>query len=74
MRSLLEQLHLEITLRARRLDVHAPEPLSRLIVAGASSSWCAQSSEIWKWVLYGDYPSDRMLAYLSTVASGARSA
>lgn len=54
MRGMLQQLHLEIVLRSKRLDVTAREPLSRLIVAGAHSSWCATWSEIWKWIQCGD--------------------
>lgn len=54
MRSMLQQLHLEIILRSKRLDVTVQEPLSRLIVAGAHSSWCATWSDIWKWIQFGD--------------------
>lgn len=53
MRGILQQLHLEITLRSRRLDVSTTKPLSQLVGAGASSSWCATWPEIWKWIQFG---------------------
>jgi site-specific DNA recombinase len=54
LRSLLEQLQLEITLRGRRLDFTVLEPLSQLVKAGSVSNWCATWPEIWKWIVYGD--------------------
>jgi len=51
---MLQQLHLEIVLRSKRLAVSAREPLSQLIVAGSHSSWCATWSDIWKWIQFGD--------------------
>lgn len=54
MRGILQQLHLEITLRSRRLDVSTRKPLSQLLAAGATSSWCARWSDIWKWIQFGD--------------------
>lgn len=38
-RAILQQLHLEIALRSRRLDVSTTKPLSLLITAGVDSSW-----------------------------------
>lgn len=52
-RSLLQQLHLEIILRGRRLDFTAPKPLSMLVEAGANSKWCATWPEIWNWIQFG---------------------
>ncbi len=42
LRSLLQQLQLEIRLRGRRLDFTAPKPLSILVEAGSNSAWRAQ--------------------------------
>jgi hypothetical protein len=53
-RSLLQQLHLEIVLRGRRLDFTVQEPLSQLVKAGSDSSWCATWFEIWKWIQFGE--------------------
>lgn len=52
-RGILQQLHLEIRLRARRLDISTRKPLSQLVAAGANSSWCATWFEIWKWIVFG---------------------
>ncbi len=41
-RSLLQQLHLEIVLRGRRLDISVSEPLSQLVKAGNESTWCGR--------------------------------
>jgi hypothetical protein len=59
-RAMLQQLHLEIALRGRRLDVSVTEPLSQLVKAGSDSSWCATWPEIWKWIVFGD-STDPML-------------
>lgn len=40
LRSLLQQLQLEMVLRGRRLDITAPEPLSQLVKASSISNWC----------------------------------
>jgi hypothetical protein len=60
LRSLLEQLQLEIVLRGRRLDFTAPKPLSTLVQAGSSSAWQSQWFLLWKWVMYGDVPASEM--------------
>jgi hypothetical protein len=54
LRSLLQQLQLEIVLRGRHLDLTASEPLAKLVKAGSDSSWCATWSEIWKWIQFGE--------------------
>jgi site-specific DNA recombinase len=53
-RAMLQQLHLEITLRARRLDFAVAKPLRYLVEAGSDSAWCATWPEIWKWIQFGD--------------------
>lgn len=57
-RSFLQQLHLEIILRGRRLDTSVSEPLSQLVKAGNESTWCARWPEIWKWIQFGPYASE----------------
>ena len=57
-RGILQQLHLEITLRSRRLDVSMRKPLSQLVAAGVTSSWCATWPEIWKWIQFGETGED----------------
>ncbi len=54
LRSLLVGLQLEITLRGRRLDFTASEPLATLVRAASNSNWQAQWPELWKWLMYGD--------------------
>ena len=54
MRGILQQLHLKITLRSRRLEFHVSEPLSRLVKAGSDSNWCATWPDIWKWIQFGE--------------------
>jgi hypothetical protein len=53
-RAILQQLHLKITLRSRRLDFTAPKPLSMLIEAGVTSGWCSRWFDIWKWIQFGE--------------------
>lgn len=53
LRSLLQQLQLNIVLRGGRLDISVSEPLSHLVQAGSNSSWCATWCDIWKWIVFG---------------------
>lgn len=54
LRSILQQLQLNIPLKGRRLDISVAEPLSHLVKAGSNSNWCASWFELWKWIQFGD--------------------
>ena len=60
MRAVLQQLHLEITLRSRRLDFTVLEPLSHLVRGGSDSNWCASWFHIWKWIRFGEVDTTSM--------------
>lgn len=51
LRSLLQQLQLEINLRGRRLDFTALEPLRQLVKAGSDSNWCTVVEDVRTWLL-----------------------